>query len=149
MGKEGGRGKLEVISDVLVILVCLVFLVAFIVGGFLVLRYGPQVYKIASGAYGTISGLTGTGGGSDTKQFISTGTNTDLCSDLLAAQNAFTSGDSATASKKLDSAEATAKSKGLTTVIKLIEDVKKAAASGNALGVLSAKTALNNELGCE
>lgn len=149
MGKEGGRGKLEVIRDVLVIVVCLVILVTFIVGGFLVLRYGPQVYNVVSGAYGTLSGLTGASSGVDTKQFISTDTNIQLCNDLLAAQNAFTTGDSATASEKLDSAEATAKSKGLTKVVKLIEDVKKAAAAGNALGVLSAKASLNNELGCE
>src|SRR3989338_7285165 len=97
-----------------------------------------------------LSGLTGISGGA-AKQFINTGggDNPALCSQLLEAERAFQSGDATTASKKLDSAEATARSEGLTTVVKLIGDVKKAVTAGNALGVLSARAALNSELGCE
>ncbi len=156
MGKDDGRGKLEVIRDVLVIIVCLVILASVFVGGFLAMRYGPQVYKVVSSAYGVVSDLTSTVSnlGGSAKEFISTGSNNaasnpDLCSDLLAAQNAFTSGDAATASAKLSSAETAARSKGLTKVVKLLGDVKKAVSDGNTLGVLSARTALNNELGCE
>lgn len=86
-------------------------------------------------------------------EFISTGTGTvstsELCKDLLDAQNAFSGGDSATASQKLNSAETRAKADGLTKVVSLIGNVRTAIDDGNAFGVLSARQELNAELNCE
>ncbi len=155
MGKDGGRSKLEVIRDILVILTCLIVIVSIAAVGMLALRYGPPVYKTVSTVYGALNDLSTklAPAGQTLNEFISTGSGTasssDLCKYLLDAQTAFTSGDSLTASKKLDSAEAEAKSQGLTKVVSLIGDVKTAVENGNAFGVLSARQELNSELDCE
>ena len=115
MGKdERKRGKIEVVRDVLVILTCLIIICVVLVGGFLAMRYGPQVYKTVSTAYGVINDFSTklSGAESGLKEFISTGgTGSDLisagdksalCKDLLAAKSAFTTGDLDTTNNKLD-----------------------------------------------
>ncbi len=156
MGKDDRkRGKLEVVRDILVILTCLLIIVSIAAVGMLALKYGPPVYKTVSTVYGAFNDLSTKLApvGQGLSEFISTGSGTvstsDLCGDLLDAQNAFTSGDGATASSKLNSAEAKAKSQGLTKVVSLIGDVKKAVEAGNAFSVLSARQELNAELNCE
>ncbi len=163
MGKDEKRkrGKIEVVRDVLVILTCLIIIGVVLVGGFLAMRYGPQIYRTVSTAYGVVNGFTEklSSAESGLKEFISTGgtgsdaiSTTDksaLCKDLLDAKSYLAEGDLAAANKKLDSAKTYATSKGLTNIVKLIQDTKAAANSGDALGILTARNALNKELGCE